>query len=84
MTIDNVKNMPNIPRTDDIGIIMDNFVTYYGELYCNKPVHIPTLDRMINNLTLKLDEIDVATLGTPITMNEVLHPLIPTHLPPQQ
>ena len=71
MTIDNVKNLPNIPQTDDIGIIMDNFVTYYGELYCNKPVHIPTLDRMINNLTLKLDEIDAATLGTPITMNEV-------------
>ena len=29
------------------------------------------LDRMIDNLTLKLDEIDAATLGTPITMNEV-------------
>ena len=26
---------------------------------------------MINNLTLKLDEIDAAILGTPITMNEV-------------
>ena len=49
MTIDIVKNMPNIPRTDDVGIIMDNFATYYRELYCDKPVHIPTLDRMINN-----------------------------------
>ena len=71
MTIDNVKNMPNTPRTDDVGIIMDNFVTYYRELYCNKPVQIPILDRMIDNLTLKLDKIDAATLGTPITMNEV-------------
>ena len=71
MTIDNVKNMPNISRTDDVGIIMDNFATYYGELFCDNPVHIPTLDRMINNLTLKLDEIDAATLGTPITMNKV-------------
>ena len=71
MTIDNVKYMPNIPRTDDVEIIMDNFVTYYRELYCDKPVHISTLDRMIDNLTLKLDEIDVATLGTPITMNKV-------------
>ena len=33
--------------------IMDNFVTYYRELYCNKPVQIPILDRMIDNLTLK-------------------------------
>ena len=67
----NVKNMPNIPRTDDVGIIMDNFVTYYRELYCNKPVQIPILDRMIDNLTMNLDEIDTATLGTPITMNKV-------------
>ena len=28
MTIDNVKHMPNTPRTDNVGIIMDNFVTY--------------------------------------------------------
>ena len=32
---------------------------------------MPTLDRMIGNLTLKLDEKDVATLGAPINMNEV-------------
>ena len=60
MTVDNVKNMPDIPRTDNVGIIMDNFVTNYGELYCDKHVHIPTLDRMIDNLTLTLDEMDVA------------------------
>ena len=71
MTIDNVKNMPDLPRTDDVGIIMDNFVNYYGELYCDKPVHIPTLDRMINNLTLKLDEEDTVALGAPISMSEV-------------
>ena len=51
--------------------IMDNFVTYYGELYCDKPVNIPTLDRMINNLTLKLDEVDAAALGAPINMEEL-------------
>ena len=50
---------------------MGNFVSYYGELYCDKPVDMPTLDRMIGNLTLKLDEEDVATLGAPISMNEV-------------
>ena len=65
MTVDNVKNMPDIPRTEDVGIIMDNFVTYYGKLYCDKPVHIPTLDRMIDNLTLTLDEMDAAALGHP-------------------
>ena len=53
MTIGNVKNMLDLPRTDDMGIIMDNFVKYYGELYCNKPVDIHILDRMIDNLTLK-------------------------------
>ena len=47
---------------------MDNFGTYYGELYCDKPVNVHTLDRMIDNLTLKLDEADVAA---PISMNEV-------------
>ena len=71
MTIDNVKNIPNLSPTDDVGIIMDNFVTYYGELYCDKPVNIPTLDRMINNLTLKLDEVDAAVLGAPINMEEL-------------
>ena len=71
MTIDSVKNMPNLPRTHNVGIIMDNFVTYYRELYCDKPVNIPTLDRMINNLTLKLDEVDAAALGAPINMEEV-------------
>ena len=56
MTITKVKNMPDLPRTDDVGIIMDNFVKNYGELYCNKPVNIHILHRMIDNLTLKLDE----------------------------
>ena len=71
MTIDNVKNMPDLPRTDEVGTIMDNFVTYYGELYCDKPVNTPTLDRMIDSLTLKLDEADAAGLGAPISVNEV-------------
>ena len=51
MTIDNVKNMPDISCMDDVGIITDNFVTYYGQLYRNKPVNMSTLDRMISNLT---------------------------------
>ena len=42
-----------------------------GELYCDKPVHIPSLDRMIGNLTLTLDDVDAAALGTPIAVNEV-------------
>ena len=67
MMVTNVKNMPDLPCTDDVGIIMGNFVSYYGELYCEKPVDMPTLDRMIGNLTLKLDEKDVAALGRPST-----------------
>ena len=38
---------------------MGNFVSYYGELYCDKPVDMPTLDRMIGNLTFKLDNINI-------------------------
>ena len=63
--------MPDSPCTDDVGIITDNVVTYYGQLYCDKPVNMPTLDRMISNLTLKLDEEDVAALGAPINTNKV-------------
>ena len=51
MTITNVKNMPDLPRTDNVGTIMGNFVSYYGELYCDRPVDMLTLDRMICNLT---------------------------------
>ena len=71
MTIDNVKDKPDLPRTDDVGTIMENFVSYYGELYRDKPVNIPTLDGMIDNLTLKLDEADMASLEVPIGTNEV-------------
>ena len=30
----------------------------FRSLYCDKPVDVPTLDKMIGNLTLKLDEED--------------------------
>ena len=84
MTIDNVKNMPDLPHTDDVGIITDNFVTYYGQLYCDKPVNMPNLDRMIGNLTLKLDEEDASVLGAPINMNKVREVLkkVPRAKPP--
>ena len=71
MTIDNVKNVPDHPHTDDMGIIMDNFVKYYRDLYCDKPINVHILDRMIDSLTLKLDEEVAATLGAPISVNEV-------------
>ena len=53
----------NYKHTDDVGTIMDNFVKYYGELYCNKPINVLILNRMIDSLTLKLDEEDAATLS---------------------
>ena len=71
MTIDTVKNVADLPCTDDMGIIMDNFVKHYGELYCDKPVNTHVLNRMIDNLTLRLDKEDAATLGAPISMNKV-------------
>ena len=30
MTIDNIKDCPELERTDDINIILKHFVTYYG------------------------------------------------------
>jgi hypothetical protein len=33
MTIGNVKDALNIPRTDDINVILQNFVDYYAKLY---------------------------------------------------
>jgi hypothetical protein len=32
MTIDNVKDLPDLPRTDDMGVILQNFVEYYSKL----------------------------------------------------
>ena len=42
MTVDNVKDDPTGDRTDDINIILDNFVKYYGgftptKWYTNQP-----------------------------------------------
>ena len=42
----------------------------YRELYCDKPVDMHTLDRMIGNLTLNLDKNDMATMGAPNYMNK--------------
>ena len=49
-------NMPDLPRTDNVGIIMGNFVSYYRELYCDKPVNMPTLDMMIGEPMKKNSE----------------------------
>jgi hypothetical protein len=54
MTIDNVKDQPNLPRTDDINVILHNFVEYYSKLYEHKRICPVALDRLIKNLTLML------------------------------
>ena len=71
MTVDNVKDDPTGNRTDDINIILDNFVKYYGGLYAHKMVHRPTLDALIKNLDLKLTEEHMTVLQAPITPEEV-------------
>jgi hypothetical protein len=47
MTIDNVKDQPDFPRTDDINIILHNFVEYYSKLYEHKKICPVALDRFI-------------------------------------
>jgi hypothetical protein len=41
MTIDNVKDKPDLPRTDDINVILQNFVEYYAKLYEHTNDHQP-------------------------------------------
>lgn len=76
MTVDNVKDRPDLPRTGDLKTILDNFTKYYTELYKHKPVHYPTLDRMIENLTLDIDELDKENLSKPITLGEIKKAII--------
>jgi hypothetical protein len=52
MTIDNIKDQPHLPRTDDINIILHNFVEYYSKLYEHKRICPVALNRLIKNLTL--------------------------------
>ena len=36
MTVDNIRDRPDLPHTNDTDIITENFVNYYGELYSHK------------------------------------------------
>jgi hypothetical protein len=78
MTIDNVKDEPDLPRTDDINIILQNFVDYYAKLYEHKGVCPLALDRLIANLTLNLNEEDIEMLEAPIKKAEMLRALVDT------
>jgi hypothetical protein len=59
MIIDNIKNKPDFPRTDNINVILQNFVKYYAKLYEHKGVCPITLKKLITNLTLNLDDKEV-------------------------
>jgi len=78
MTIDNVRDRPDLPRTDDIKVILQNFVEYYGELYKHKPICPKALDRLMGNLTLELNEEEVKELNAPIESKEMLKALVDT------
>jgi hypothetical protein len=78
MTIDNVKDEPDLPRTDDINIILQNFVDYYAKLYEHKGVCPLALDRLIANLMLNLNEEDIEMLEAPIKKGEMLRALVDT------
>jgi hypothetical protein len=78
MMIDNVKNKPDLPRTDNINAIVLNFVKYYTKLYEHKSVCPMALDKLITNLTLKLDDKEVERLEAPIKESKMLIVLVDT------
>ena len=78
MTIDNVKDAPNLPRTDDMGIILNNFVKYYEELYAHKKVSMPALNRLVRNLTLDLSPEERDSLNEEITEKEMVAAIMTT------
>jgi hypothetical protein len=78
MTIDNAKDQPHLPRTDDINVILHNFVEYYSKLYEHKKIFPVALDRLIKNLTLTLDTEEAEELDKPITDKDILAALIAT------
>jgi hypothetical protein len=56
ITIDNVKDQPDLLRTDDIKIILQNFIDYYAKLYEHKEICPIALNKLTGNLTLSLDK----------------------------
>jgi hypothetical protein len=76
MTIDNVKDLPDLPRTDVMGVILQNFVEYYSKLYEHKAICPVALDRLIANLTLTLDEEEAEELDEPISSKELLAAIV--------
>ena len=71
MTVDNIRDRPDHPRTNDTDIITENFVNYYGELYSHKKIDKRPLKRMIGNLDLDLSVEQVDSLNDPISDAEV-------------
>jgi hypothetical protein len=78
MTIDNIKDEPDLPRMDDINIILQNFVNYYAKLYEHKAVCPLALNRLIANLILNLNDKDVKELEAPIKKGKILRALVVT------
>lgn len=78
MTIDNVKDKPDLPRTDDMTVILNNFVAYYGKLYEHKRICPIALNKLISNLTLTLTEDEEKILDEPIKADEMLKAIIGT------
>jgi hypothetical protein len=78
MTINNVKDQPDLPRMDDINTILHNFMEYYSKLYEHKKICPVPLDRLIKNLTLTRDAEEAEKLDKPITDKEMLAALINT------
>jgi hypothetical protein len=71
MTIDNIKVLPDLPRTDYMGVILQNFVEYYSKLYKHKAICPIALDRLIANFTLTLNEKEAEKLDEPISNKEL-------------
>ena len=80
MSISNKKDAPEEERTDDPVVIANNFTKYYEELYSTKGIHMPTLDKLIKKLTLKLNEQHRKILNAEISATELIKIVVETPL----
>jgi Reverse transcriptase (RNA-dependent DNA polymerase) len=76
MTVENTKDEPDLPRTDDMDTILKNFTKYYGTLYKHKKVHFPSLEMLIERINLGLDPEEIETLNKDVSAEELTRVII--------
>lgn len=70
MTADGSED-PKAPRTSDHQIMADNFYKFYKDLYSEKEIDVPTLERMLEQVDLKLNRNLLRRLDKPASIKEL-------------